>query len=69
MNIEIKTNGSEDNLPYCSPLVYEQLQKTFTLECLMTHNLSSNDEHIGYIKGVMDVLGYIKMLAKLTDGE
>lgn len=69
MNIEIKTNGSEDNLPYCSPLVYEQLQKAYNLDSLMTHNFNNNDMHIGYIKGVMDVLGYIRMLAKITDKE
>lgn len=69
MNIKIRTSGSEDALPYCSPLVYEQLQKAFHLDYLMSYNLKNNDEKIGYIQGVLDVLGYVKMLAKITDKE
>lgn len=70
MNIEIKTNNTgEELLPYCSPLVYEDLEKAFNLNSLMTHNFKNNDVHIGYIKGVMDVLGRVKMLAKLNEDE
>lgn len=70
MNLEIKTNtGDDENLPYCSPLVYEDLEKAFSLNALMAHDFKNNDVHIGYIKGVLDVLSRVKLLAKLYDKE
>ncbi len=71
MNINILTNKGDDGekLPYVNPMIYEHLEKAYSLGSLMTHNFKSNDEHIGYIKGVMDVLGHIKAMANLKDDE
>nr|DAI69040.1 MAG TPA: hypothetical protein [Bacteriophage sp.] len=71
MNINIVTNKGDDGekLPYVNPMIYEHLEKAYSLGSLMTHNFKTNDEHIGYIKGVMDVLGHIKMMANLNDEE
>ena len=71
MNINIVTNKGDDGekLPYVNPMIYEHLEKAYSLGSLMTHNFKTNDEHIGYIKGVMDVLGHIKMMADLNDEE
>ena len=71
MNINILTNKGDDGekLPYVNPMIYEHLEKAYSLGSLMTHNFKTNDEHIGYIKGVMDVLGHIKAMANLKDDE
>ncbi len=70
MNINIVTKGDDgEKLPYVNPVIYEHLEKAYSLGSLMTHNFKTNDEHIGYIKGVMDVLGHIKMMANLNDEE
>lgn len=71
-SIQIKTNGRDEQklTPYCPPLVYEELKENFNLNYLMEgHNCSNNDEHIGYIRGVMDVLARVKVLAKINDEE
>lgn len=67
--ISIKSNGDigEDILPYCPPAVYEQLEKDFNLNTLMTYNAKNNDEHIGYIKGVLAMLGRVKVLSNLYE--
>lgn len=69
--ITIKTTGrDEDFLPYCPPQVYEELVKDFNLNYLMSHNSkNNNDEHIGYIRGVMDVLQRVKILSKYNEEE
>lgn len=60
----------DDLLPYCPPQVYEELSKDFNLNALMTHNSgNNNDEHIGYIRGVMDVLQRVKVYCKLNNEE
>lgn len=71
MKIQIKSKGDdyENTLPYCNPLVYEDLKEAFRLEALMTHNFKNNDVHIGYIKGVMDVLERVKLLAQIDTEE
>lgn len=70
MNINIITKGDDgEKLPYVNPVIYEHLERAYSLGSLMTHNFKTNDEHIGYIKGVMDVLGHIKMMANLNDDE
>ena len=71
MNINIVSNKGDDGekLPYVNPMIYEHLERAYSLGSLMTHNFKTNDEHIGYIKGVMDVLGHIKMMANLNDEE
>lgn len=70
MNINIVTKGDDgEKLPYVNPVIYEHLERAYSLGSLMTHNFKTNDEHIGYIKGVMDVLGHIKMMANLNDEE
>ena len=70
-SIQIKSTGrdEDDLLPYCPPQVYEELQKDFNLNYLMSHNSRNNDEHIGYIRGVMDVLQRVKILSNYNDEE
>ncbi len=67
--ISIKSNGDigEDILPYCPPAVYEELEKDFSLNTLLIYNAKNNDEHIGYIKGVLAVLGRVKVLSNLYE--
>lgn len=72
MKVSIKYNNGrlEDSpLPYCPPQVYEELEKDFNLNYLIGHNCSNNDEHIGYIRGVMDVLARVKILANINNDE
>lgn len=66
-SIQIKSNGREQLTPYCSPQVYEELVSNFNLNYLMGHNSRNNDEHIGYIKGVMDVLARVKVLSNYNN--
>ena len=70
-SIQIKTTGRDEGLlhPYCPPQVYEELEKDFNLNYLMGHNSKNNDEHIGYIRGVMDVLQRVKVLANIIEEE
>ena len=70
MNINIVTKGDDgEKLPYVNPIIYEHLERAYSLGSLMTHHAKKNDELIGYIRGVMDVLGHIKMMANLNDEE
>ena len=70
-SIQIKSTGRDegDLTPYCPPQVYEELKENFNLAYLMGHNSKNNDEHIGYIRGVMDVLARVKILANINDDE
>lgn len=70
--IQIKmTDDAEDvlvdkNLPRCPLIVLSQLQQDFDIKYLMrVHNAKNNDEHIGYIRGVMDVLARVKLMTEL----
>lgn len=71
MNINIVSNKGDDGekLPYVNPVIYEHLERAYSLGSLMTHCTKNNDELIGYIRGVMDVLGHIKAMANLNDDE
>lgn len=70
MKVQIKSKVDDyENLPYCNPLVYEDLKIAFSLDALMARSFKNNDMHIGYIKGVMDVLSRIKLLADINNKE
>lgn len=59
----------DELLPSCPSLVYDYLLQRFNLDTLMIHISKNNDEHMGYIKGVMDVLSCVKVLANLNNKE
>ncbi len=56
----------DDNLPRCPLVIFSQLQKDFDINYLMrVHNVKNNDEHIGYIRGVLDVLARVELMTEL----
>lgn len=54
----------EDNLkiPYVSQELIEYLEKSFGIDTLLTQKTKNNDEHMGFIKGVREVIGRLKAI-------
>lgn len=53
----------DKELYYISPCVIDILTRNFDLKYLLTKkDFNSSDAHLGYMKGVNDVLNYIKFM-------
>jgi len=53
-----------DDLPFVSKELVSYLEAIYTTDYLLsTHNMSSNDELVGYIKGTTDIIAILKGLA------
>lgn len=67
--MEIKSSmfvNNDENLPQVPPIIYEELKKNFNIDFILgMSDLKSNDEKIGYIRGVRDVLGRVGVLAHI----
>lgn len=46
--------------PYVSKEVIEFLEQRFNINTLMSQKTSNNDEHIGFMKGVREVINSLK---------
>ena len=65
--ISIKVDDDRDykELPVVPIVIYKELCKNFDIDSiLLTSKLKNNDEKIGYIKGVRDVLNRVFILTK-----
>ena len=67
--MEIKSSmfvNNDENLPQVPPIIYEELKKNFNIDFILgMSDLKSNDEKIGYIRGVGDVLSRVGVLAHI----
>ena len=67
--MEIKSSmfvDNDENLPQVPPIIYEELKKNFNIDFILgMSDLKSNDEKIGYIRGVRDVLDRVCVLAHI----
>lgn len=52
----------ELKIPFVSHELLEYLETSFGIDTLLTQKTKNNDEHLGYIKGVRDVLGRLKAI-------
>lgn len=60
----------DELLPVVPFVIYEELCKNFDIDSLLTNSkLKNNDEKIGYIKGVRDVLNRVRILAQIDEKE
>ena len=70
--IEIITDDNRDykELPVVPVVIYKELCKNFDIDSILTMStLKNNDEKIGYIRGVRDVLNRVFILTKHTEKE
>ena len=70
--IEIITDDDRDykELPVVPVVIYKELCKNFDIDSILTMSkLKNNDERIGYIRGVRDVLIWVFVLTKHTEKE
>lgn len=60
-----------DGEPFVSLEVVEHLNKVYNLDTLLSRKerFFTNDEHMGYIKGVHDVISYLHALSIRKDDE
>lgn len=54
----------EDNLkiPFVTQELLEYLEESFGIDTLLTQKTENNDEHMGFIKGVREVIGRLKAI-------
>ena len=56
----------DELLPVVPFVIYEELCRNFDIDSLLLNSkLKNNDERIGYIKGVREVLHRVRILAKI----
>lgn len=70
--IKIITDDDRDykELPVVPVVIYKELCKNFDIDSILTMSkLKNNDERIGYIRGVRDVLNRVFILTKHTEKE
>ena len=67
--MEIRSSAlsyQDDALPQVPPIIYEELKTNFNIDYILgMSDLKSNDEKIGYIRGVRDVLNRVGVLAHI----
>ena len=58
-----------DDLPFVPKELVEYLEAIYTPDFLLsTHNMDSNDELVGYMKGTTDLIATLKGLADRKEG-
>ena len=70
--VQIITDDDRDykELPVVPVVIYKELCKNFDIDSILTMSkLKNNDERIGYIRGVRDVLNRVFILTKHTEKE
>ena len=66
MEIRSSAFSDEDSLPRVPPIIYEELKTNFNIDYILgMSDLKTNDEKIGYIRGVRDVLSRVAVLAHI----
>lgn len=55
-------NNTESKLPLVPYSCYEELVKIFSTNNVLQMKFTNNDERVGYLKGVQDVLFRLKVL-------
>lgn len=66
MEIRSSAFSDEDALPRVPPIIYEELKTNFNIDYILgMSDLKTNDEKIGYIRGVRDVLSRVAVLAHI----
>ncbi len=60
----------DHKLPLLPMVLYEHIDKQFNIDYLLSLSTpKNNDEKLGYIRGVRDVLSKLKMLTKYDNEE
>lgn len=70
--VQIITDDDRDykELPIVPVVIHKELCKNFDIDSILTMSkLKNNDERIGYIRGVRDVLNRVFILTKHTEKE
>lgn len=49
-------------IPFVSQELVEYLNKTFNIETLLGYKVKNNDEHLGFIRGVREVIGRLEVI-------
>lgn len=49
-------------IPFVSQEVIEYLKETFNIEYLLEFKMKNNDEHLGFIRGVREVIGRLEVI-------
>lgn len=72
MRHELEEMGKIDNLvddlmddlkiPYVSREIIEYVEKAFNMDTLLTQKVRNNDEHLGFIRGVREVIGRLRYI-------
>jgi hypothetical protein len=57
----------ELKIPFVSQGLLEYLEVSFGIDTLLTQKTKNNDEHLGYIKGVREVLGRLRAIHESQD--
>lgn len=66
MEIRSSAFSDEDALPRVPSIIYEELKTNFNIDYILgMSDLKTNDEKIGYIRGVRDVLSRVAVLAHI----
>lgn len=53
-----------DDLPVLAPIFVEYLEQCYGTDVLLETHTRNNDELVGYIRGVRDVLTHIRILSQ-----
>ena len=65
ISIKVDNDRGYKELPVVPIVIYKELCRNFDIDSiLLTSKLKNNDEKIGYIKGVRDVLNRVFILTK-----
>lgn len=54
----------KDDLPILPPIFVEYLEQTYNTDMVLRNNTRNNDELVGYLRGVRDVLAHVRFLSK-----
>ena len=55
----------DERTPYVSSEVVEYLERVYSVQAMLDKSgkMKNNDEHIGYIKGIHDVIGLLRFVS------
>lgn len=68
MNINLSSKIEAPELPILPLALYEHLEEAFNIDYLLSKSQpGNNDERIGYIRGVRDMLAHCRLLAHINE--
>lgn len=53
-----------DDLPVLAPIFVEYLEQNYSTDVMLKTNTRNNDELVGYIRGVREILATIRILSE-----